>query len=50
MKQKVKDCPVMKCGFCGREMAKTRGWKRYCSRRCKWQAWSARHPRVGVER
>ena len=34
------------CAHCGASFAPYRSWQRFCSPRCRWQAWDRGHPRV----
>lgn len=35
----------MPCKRCGASTKTKRSWQQYCSDRCRWQDWNARHPR-----
>ena len=37
---------LSKCPTCGAEFTARRRWQRFCSRRCRWTAWEAAHPRT----
>ena len=40
--------PQAKCAHCGAAFAPYRSWQRFCTPRCRWQAWDREHPRDEV--